>query len=123
MVVEPATQEMFIIDLDMLILIRMMVSLTQARIDMSELDEDSDGFLQPHESDQEVTDTEQAENWFSLTSAQCICVFDEHVRRQDRKQIFISVDSPEIRALEKEGDHSATNKNPKQAIEIDTIQR
>uniref|UniRef100_A0A0A9DWA1 Phosphatase subunit g4-1 n=1 Tax=Arundo donax TaxID=35708 RepID=A0A0A9DWA1_ARUDO len=25
------------------------VSLTQARIDMSELDEDSDGFLQPHE--------------------------------------------------------------------------
>lgn len=24
------------------------VSLTQARIDMSELDEDSDGFLQPH---------------------------------------------------------------------------
>jgi len=26
----------------------MQVSLTQARIDMSELDEDSDGFLQPH---------------------------------------------------------------------------
>lgn len=26
------------------------VSLTQARIDMSELDEDSDGFLQPHVS-------------------------------------------------------------------------
>ncbi|GAA0146628.1 protein phosphatase [Lithospermum erythrorhizon] len=115
------------------------VSLTQARIDMSELDEDSDGFLQPHEmeayirglipnlaqlrdmpaafmqmycriaahkffffcdphrrgkacikkillsnclqelmelhqeSDEEVTDTEQAENWFSLTSAQRIC--------------------------------------------------
>ncbi|MBA0570882.1 hypothetical protein Golob_004485 [Gossypium lobatum] len=112
------------------------VSLTQARIDMSELDEDSDGFLQPHEmeayirglipnlaqlrdmpaafvqmycriaahkfsffcdphrrgkacikkvllsnclqelmelhqeSEEEVTDTEQAENWFSLTSAQ-----------------------------------------------------
>ncbi|XVF38668.1 hypothetical protein REPUB_Repub20aG0122300 [Reevesia pubescens] len=123
------------------------VSLTQARIDMSELDEDSDGFLQPHEmeayirglipnlaqlqdmptpfvqmycriaahkffffcdphrrgkacikkvllsnclqelmelhqeSEEEVTDTEQAENWFSLTSAQRICVFDEHVRR------------------------------------------
>ncbi|KAE8711937.1 putative serine/threonine-protein phosphatase 2A regulatory subunit B'' subunit TON2 [Hibiscus syriacus] len=115
------------------------VSLTQARIDMSELDEDSDGFLQPHEmeayirglipnlaqlrdmpgafvqmycriaahkffffcdphrrgkacikkvllsnclqelmelhqeSEEEVTDTEQAENWFSLTSAQRIC--------------------------------------------------
>ncbi|GAB4851252.1 Probable serine/threonine-protein phosphatase 2A regulatory subunit B'' subunit ton2 [Ancistrocladus abbreviatus] len=130
-------------------------SLTQARIDMSELDEDSDGFLQPHEmeayirglipnlvqlrdmpaafmqmycriaahkffffcdphrrgkaciknvllsnclqelmelhqalevrkkyppvlavfqeSEEEVTDTEQAENWFSLTSAQRIC--------------------------------------------------
>ncbi|CAA3003972.1 probable serine threonine- phosphatase 2A regulatory subunit B subunit TON2, partial [Olea europaea subsp. europaea] len=116
-----------------------LVSLTQARIDMSELDEDSDGFLQPHEmefyirglipnlaqlrdipeafvqmycriaahkffffcdphkrgkacikkvllsnclqelmelhqeSEDEVTDTEQAENWFSLTSAQRIC--------------------------------------------------
>ncbi|XP_017256326.1 probable serine/threonine-protein phosphatase 2A regulatory subunit B'' subunit TON2 isoform X1 [Daucus carota subsp. sativus] len=116
-----------------------MVSLTQVRIDMSELDEDSDGFLQPHqmktyisglipnlaqlrdmpeafismycciaahkffffcdphrrgkacikklllsnalqelielqeESEEEVTDTEQAENWFSLTSAQRIC--------------------------------------------------
>ncbi|PIA61595.1 hypothetical protein AQUCO_00300839v1 [Aquilegia coerulea] len=115
------------------------VSLTQARIDMSELDEDSDGFLQSHEmeayikglipnlaqlrdmpdgfipmycriasrkffffcdphrrgkacikkvllsnclqelmelhqeSEEEVTDTEQAENWFSLTSAQRIC--------------------------------------------------
>lgn len=115
------------------------VSLTQARIDMSELDEDSDGFLQPHEmeayirglipnlaqlrdmpaafvqmycriaahkffffcdphrrgkacikkvllsnclqelmelhqeSEEEVTDTEQAENWFSLISAQRIC--------------------------------------------------
>ncbi|KAJ6897948.1 serine/threonine-protein phosphatase 2A regulatory subunit B'' subunit TON2 [Populus alba x Populus x berolinensis] len=115
------------------------VSLTQARIDMSELDEDSDGFLQPHEmeayirglipnlaqlrdmpaafiqmycriaahkffffcdphrrgkacikkvllsnclqelmelhqeSEEEVTDSEQAENWFSLTSAQRIC--------------------------------------------------
>ncbi|KAG6434166.1 hypothetical protein SASPL_105788 [Salvia splendens] len=115
------------------------VSLTQARIDMSELDEDSDGFLQPHEmenyigglipnlaqlrdmpdgfvqmycriaahkffffcdphkrgkacikkvllsnclqelmelhqeSEEEATDTEQAENWFSLTSAQRIC--------------------------------------------------
>nr|GME00463.1 probable serine/threonine-protein phosphatase 2A regulatory subunit B'' subunit TON2 [Ipomoea batatas] len=115
------------------------VSLTQARIDMSELDEDSDGFLQPHEmegyirglipnlaqlrdmpaafvqmycriaahkffffcdtnrrgkacikkillsnclqelmelhqeSEEEVTDMEQAENWFSLTSAQRIC--------------------------------------------------
>uniref|UniRef100_A0A2K1ZL65 EF-hand domain-containing protein n=1 Tax=Populus trichocarpa TaxID=3694 RepID=A0A2K1ZL65_POPTR len=115
------------------------VSLTQARIDMSELDEDSDGFLQPHEmeayirglipnlaqlrdmpvafiqmycriaahkffffcdphrrgkscikkvllsnclqelmelhqeSEEEVTDTEQAENWFSLMSAQRIC--------------------------------------------------
>ncbi|KAL1832545.1 hypothetical protein ACET3Z_002196 [Daucus carota] len=115
------------------------VSLTQARIDMSELDEDSDGFLQAHqmktyisdlipnlaqlrdmpeafietycriaahkffffcdpqrrgkacikkvllsnalqelmelhqESEEEVTDTEQAENWFSLTSAQRIC--------------------------------------------------
>ncbi|GMP76670.1 hypothetical protein CsSME_00033251 [Camellia sinensis var. sinensis] len=119
------------------------VSLTQARIDMSELDEDSDGFLQPHEmevyirglipnlaqlrdmpaaffqmycriaahkffffcdphrrvyfaekgcikkillsnylqelmelhqeSEEEVTDIEQAENWFSLTSAQRIC--------------------------------------------------
>ncbi|KAH9683305.1 putative serine/threonine-protein phosphatase 2A regulatory subunit B'' subunit TON2 [Citrus sinensis] len=115
------------------------VSLTQARIDMSELDEDSDGFLQPHEmeayirglipslaqlrdmptgfiqmycriaahkffffcdphrrgkacikkvllsnclqelmelhqeSEEEVTDTEQAENWFSLTSAQRVC--------------------------------------------------
>ncbi|KAH7513310.1 hypothetical protein FEM48_Zijuj12G0186500 [Ziziphus jujuba var. spinosa] len=115
------------------------VSLTQARIDMSELDEDSDGFLQQHEmeayirglipnlaqlrdmppafvqmycriaahkffffcdphrrgkacikkvllsnclqelmelhqeSEEEVTDTEQAENWFSLTSAQRIC--------------------------------------------------
>ncbi|KAB1214036.1 putative serine/threonine-protein phosphatase 2A regulatory subunit B'' subunit TON2 [Morella rubra] len=115
------------------------VSLTQARIDMSELDEDSDGFLQPREmeayirglipnlaqlrdmpaafvhmycriaahkffffcdphrrgkacikkvllsnclqelmelhqeSEEEVTDTEQAENWFSLTSAQRIC--------------------------------------------------
>jgi serine/threonine-protein phosphatase 2A regulatory subunit B'' len=115
------------------------VSLTQARIDMSELDEDSDGFLHsdemesyigglipnlaqlrdmppafnqmycriasqkffffcdPHrrgracikkillsnclqelmelhqESEEEVTDTEQAENWFSLTSAQRIC--------------------------------------------------
>ncbi|GJU03544.1 probable serine/threonine-protein phosphatase 2A regulatory subunit B'' subunit TON2 [Tanacetum coccineum] len=115
------------------------VSLTQARIDMSELDEDSDGFLQHHEmeayirglipnlaqlrdmptqfvqmycriasqkffffcdpnrrgkacikkvllsnclqelmelhqeSEEEVTDTEQAENWFSLTSAQRIC--------------------------------------------------
>ncbi|ESQ41860.1 hypothetical protein EUTSA_v10013373mg [Eutrema salsugineum] len=115
------------------------VSLTQARIDMSELDEDSDGFLQPlemesyigglipnlaqlremppsftqtycriasqkffffcdphrrgkacikkillsnclqelmelhQESEEEVTDTEQAENWFSLTSAQRIC--------------------------------------------------
>ncbi|KAI7746327.1 hypothetical protein M8C21_030578 [Ambrosia artemisiifolia] len=115
------------------------VSLTQARIDMSELDEDSDGFLQPNEmeayirglipnlaqlrdmpgpfvqmyckiaarkffffcdpnrrgkacikkvllsnclqelmelhqeSEEEVTDTEQAENWFSLTSAQRIC--------------------------------------------------
>uniref|UniRef100_A0A1J3E668 Putative serine/threonine-protein phosphatase 2A regulatory subunit B'' subunit TON2 n=1 Tax=Noccaea caerulescens TaxID=107243 RepID=A0A1J3E668_NOCCA len=115
------------------------VSLTQARIDMSELDQDSDGFLQvdemesyitglipnlaqlrdmpeafiqmycriasqkffffcdPHrrgkacikkillsnclqelmelhqESEEEVTDTEQAENWFSLTSAQRIC--------------------------------------------------
>ncbi|XP_042415700.1 probable serine/threonine-protein phosphatase 2A regulatory subunit B'' subunit TON2 isoform X2 [Zingiber officinale] len=115
------------------------VSLTQARIDMSELDEDSDGFLQPHEmeayirglipnlaqlrdmpgafiqmycriaarkffffcdphrrgkscikkvllsnclqelmelhqeSEEEVPDTEQAENWFSLTSAQRIC--------------------------------------------------
>ncbi|KAG5628198.1 hypothetical protein H5410_013416 [Solanum commersonii] len=115
------------------------VSLTQARIDMSELDEDSDGFLQPHEmeayirglipnlaqlrdmpaafvqmycriaahkffffcdphrrgkacikkillsnclqelmelhqeTEEEVTDTEQAENWFSLTSAQRIC--------------------------------------------------
>ncbi|KAL7178095.1 hypothetical protein ACSBR2_031281 [Camellia fascicularis] len=152
-----------------------MVSLTQARIDMSELDEDSDGFLQPHEmeayirglipnlaqlrdmtaafiqmycriaahkffffcdphrraaqagcnhiqiplsvapirlrglnggvdiekgcikkillsnclqelmelhqeSEEEVTDIEQAENWFSLTSAQHICAFDEHVR-------------------------------------------
>ncbi|KAF5950939.1 hypothetical protein HYC85_012932 [Camellia sinensis] len=122
------------------------VSLTQARIDMSELDEDSDGFLQSHEmeayirglipnlaqlrdmptafiqmycriaahkffffcdphrrgkacikkillsnclqelmelhqeSEEEVTDTEQAENWFSLTSAQRICAFDEHVR-------------------------------------------
>ncbi|WMV10176.1 hypothetical protein MTR67_003561 [Solanum verrucosum] len=117
------------------------VSLTQARIDMSELDEDSDGFLQPHEmeayirglipnlaqlrdmpaafvqmycriaahkffffcdphrrgkacikkillsnclqelmelhqeTEEEVTDTEQAENWFSLTSAQRICAF------------------------------------------------
>lgn len=115
------------------------VSLTQARIDMSELDEDSDGFLQstemesyirglipnlaqlrempdsfvnmycriaaqkffffcdPHrrgkacikkvllsnclqelmelhqDPEEEVTDTEQAENWFSLTSAQRIC--------------------------------------------------
>ncbi|XP_024022608.1 probable serine/threonine-protein phosphatase 2A regulatory subunit B'' subunit TON2 [Morus notabilis] len=115
------------------------VSLTQARIDMSEIDEDSDGFLQPQEmqqyihglipnlaqlrdmpaafvgtycriaarkffffcdpqrrgkacikkillsnclqelmelhqeSEEEVTDTEQAENWFSLTSAQRIC--------------------------------------------------
>ncbi|KAL7178097.1 hypothetical protein ACSBR2_031283 [Camellia fascicularis] len=110
------------------------VSLTEARIDMSELDEDSDGFLQPHEmeayirgvipnlaqlrdmpaafiqistgwlqpyldttfsctngtkgikgrkkgcikkillkSEEEVTDIEQAENWFSLTSAQRIC--------------------------------------------------
>ncbi|XP_075512259.1 putative serine/threonine-protein phosphatase 2A regulatory subunit B'' subunit TON2 [Primulina tabacum] len=115
------------------------VSLTQARIEMSELDEDSDGFLQPHEmesymgglisnllqlwdmpgafvqmycriaahkffffcdphersyacikkvllsnclqelmelhqeSEEEVTDNEQAENWFSLTSAQRIC--------------------------------------------------
>nr|GMD77809.1 probable serine/threonine-protein phosphatase 2A regulatory subunit B'' subunit TON2 [Ipomoea batatas] len=115
------------------------VSLTQARIDMSELDEDSDGFLQPHEmeayirglipnlaqlrdmpaafvqmycriaahkffffcdpnrrgkacikkillsnclqelmelhqeSEEEVTDAEQAENWFSLASAQRIC--------------------------------------------------
>ncbi|KAK9136968.1 hypothetical protein Sjap_007562 [Stephania japonica] len=115
------------------------VSLTQARIDMSELDEDSDGFLQPDEMEtyirglipnlaqlrdmppgfaqmycriagrkffffcdphrrgkacikkvllsnclqelmelhqeieEEVTDTEQAENWFSLTSAQRIC--------------------------------------------------
>ncbi|XP_073526625.1 uncharacterized protein [Phyllobates terribilis] len=114
------------------------VSLTQARIDMSELDEDSDGFLQPHEmeayirglipnlaqlrnmapaliqmycriaahkffffcdphrrgkacikkvllsnclqelmelhqeTEEEVSDTEQAENWFSLTSAQRI---------------------------------------------------
>ncbi|KAL8162245.1 hypothetical protein V2J09_013734 [Rumex salicifolius] len=112
------------------------VSLTQARIDMSELDEDSDGFLQAHEmeayirglipnlaqlrnmapaliqmycriaahkffffcdphrrgkacikkvllsnclqelmelhqeTEEEVSDTEQAENWFSLTSAQ-----------------------------------------------------
>ncbi|CAI9779773.1 unnamed protein product [Fraxinus pennsylvanica] len=121
-------------------LISTLVSLTQARIDMSELDEDSDGFLQPHEmenyikvlipnlaqlhdmpaafektycciathkffssaiptnevekacikkmllsnrlrdlmelhqeSEEEVTDTELAENWFSLTSAQCIC--------------------------------------------------
>ncbi|KZV51221.1 tonneau [Dorcoceras hygrometricum] len=118
---------------------RVQVSLTQARIDMSELDEDSDGFLQPHEmesyigglirnlaqlrdmpgafvqmycriaahkffffcdphkrgkacikkvllsnclqelmelhqeSEEEVTDNEQAENWFSLTSAQRIC--------------------------------------------------
>ncbi|XP_057539125.1 probable serine/threonine-protein phosphatase 2A regulatory subunit B'' subunit TON2 isoform X2 [Amaranthus tricolor] len=115
------------------------VSLTQARIDMSELDEDSDGFLQPHEmeayirglipnlaqlcdmpnafmqmycriaahkffflcdpnrrgkacikkvllsnclqelmelhqeTEEEVTDTEQADNWFSLTYAQRIC--------------------------------------------------
>ncbi|GFZ14031.1 similar to tonneau 2 [Actinidia rufa] len=118
---------------------RAQVSLTQARIDMSELDDDSDGFLQSHEmeayirglipnlaqlrdmpaafvqtycriaahkffffcdpnrrgkacikkillsnclqelmelhqeSEEEVTDTEQAENWFSLTSAQRIC--------------------------------------------------
>jgi hypothetical protein len=29
-------------------LVLLQVSLTQARIDMSELDEDSDGFLQPH---------------------------------------------------------------------------
>ncbi|KAL6560512.1 putative serine/threonine-protein phosphatase 2A regulatory subunit B'' subunit ton2 [Orobanche gracilis] len=116
------------------------VSLTQARIDMSELDEDSDGFLQLHEmesyvrglipnlaqlrdmpasfvqmycriaahkffffcdphkrgkacikkvllsnclqelmelhqeSEEEAADTEQAENWFSLTSAHRICV-------------------------------------------------
>lgn len=115
------------------------VSLTQARIDMSEIDEDSDGFLQlqemmqyieglipnlaqlrdmspafvptycriaarkffffcdpnrrgkacikkvllsnclqelmelHQESEEEITDTEQAENWFSLTSAQRIC--------------------------------------------------
>ncbi|GMJ14067.1 TONNEAU 2, FASS 1, EMBRYO DEFECTIVE 40, GORDO [Hibiscus trionum] len=114
------------------------VSLTQARIDMSEIDEDSDGFLQPHEMEayiqglipnlaqlhdmpsafvqmycriaahkffffcdsnrrgkacikkvllsnclqelmelhqesEEVTDHEQTENWFSLTSAQRIC--------------------------------------------------
>ncbi|GJV91182.1 probable serine/threonine-protein phosphatase 2A regulatory subunit B'' subunit TON2 isoform X2 [Tanacetum coccineum] len=78
------------------------VSLTQARIDMSELDEDSDGFLQDHkmeayvpgkacikkvllsnclqdlmelhqESEEEVTDTEQAECLFSLTSAQRLC--------------------------------------------------
>ncbi|CAN7067804.1 hypothetical protein IGI04_041220 [Brassica rapa subsp. trilocularis] len=115
------------------------VSLTQARIDMSEHDQDSDGFLQSHEmesyimglipnlaqlrdmletfrqtycriaaqkffffcdpnrrgkacikkillsnclqelmelhqeSEEEVTETEQAENWFSLTSAQRVC--------------------------------------------------
>ncbi|PQQ06341.1 putative serine/threonine-protein phosphatase 2A regulatory subunit B subunit TON2 [Prunus yedoensis var. nudiflora] len=115
------------------------VSLTQARIDMSELDEDSDGFLQPQEmeayirglipnlaqlrdmpasfvqmycriaaqkffffcdphrrgkacikkvllsnclqelmelhqeSEEEVTDTEQAENWFSMASAKRVC--------------------------------------------------
>ncbi|PWA87195.1 Serine/threonine-protein phosphatase 2A [Artemisia annua] len=30
------------------------VSLTQARIDMSELDEDSDGFLQHHSSDDRI---------------------------------------------------------------------
>ncbi|GKB15194.1 probable serine/threonine-protein phosphatase 2A regulatory subunit B'' subunit TON2 [Tanacetum coccineum] len=64
-------------------------SLTQARIDMSELDKDSDGFLQYHvwkacikkvllsnclqelielhqESEKEVTDTEQAENYVFL---------------------------------------------------------
>eukprot|EP00249_Psilotum_nudum_P016465 c25839_g1_i1 orf=428-1771(+) len=120
------------------------VSLTQARIDMSELDEDADGFLQPQEMEayirglipnlaqlrdtpapflpmycriaarkffffcdshrrgklcikkvllsnclaelmelhQEVEDeVAEGENWFSLNSAQRICVFDEHVKR------------------------------------------
>ncbi|CAL5415695.1 unnamed protein product [Camellia sinensis] len=125
------------------------VSLTQARIDMSELDEDSDGFLQPHEmeayvrglipnlaqlrdmpaaffqmycriaahkffffcdphrrekgcikkillsnylqelmelhqeSEEEVTDIEQAENWFSLTSAQRICAYSNQFSSAD----------------------------------------
>ncbi|RLM99595.1 phosphatase subunit g4-1 [Panicum miliaceum] len=104
------------------------VSLTQARIDMSELDEDSDGFLQPHhyeinflchnvpfilagkacikkvllsnclqelmelhqESEEEVTDTEQAENWFSLTSAQRIC------------DIFLALDKDQNGTLSKQ---------------------
>ncbi|KAM1191839.1 hypothetical protein ACFX15_011935 [Malus domestica] len=132
------------------------VSLTQARIDMSELDEDSDGFLQPHEmeayirglipnlaqlrdmpsgfsamycriaaqkffffcdphrrgkacikkvllsnclqelmelhqeSEEEVTDNEQAENWFSLTSAQRIC------------DMFIALDKDSSQSLSKQ---------------------
>ncbi|THG23973.1 hypothetical protein TEA_017010 [Camellia sinensis var. sinensis] len=131
------------------------VSLTQARIDMSELDEDSDGFLQSHEmeayirglipnlaqlrdmptafiqmycriaahkffffcdphrrgkacikkillsnclqelmelhqeSEEEVTDTEQAENWFSLTSAQRICAYGDHFSSAD---MFLALD-------------------------------
>ncbi|CAJ2634363.1 unnamed protein product [Trifolium pratense] len=132
------------------------VSLTQARIDMSELDEDSDGFLQFHEmeayirglipnlaqlrdmdpsfvpmycriaahkffffcdphrrgkacikkvllsnclqelmelhqeSEEEVTDTEQAENWFSFTSAQRIC------------DMFIALDKTSSSSLSKQ---------------------
>ncbi|CAL5347025.1 unnamed protein product [Camellia sinensis] len=133
------------------------VSLTQARIDMSELDEDSDGFLQPHawemeayirglipnlaqlrdmpaaffqmycriaahkffffcdphrrekgcikkillcnylqelmelhqESEEEVTDIEQAENWFSLTSAQRICAYSNQFSSAD---MFLALD-------------------------------
>ncbi|THF97540.1 hypothetical protein TEA_018372 [Camellia sinensis var. sinensis] len=127
----------------------------KARIDMSELDEDSDGFLQPHEmeayirglipnlaqlwdmpatfiqtycriaahkffffcdshrrekgcikkillsnclqelmelhqeSEEEVTDIEQAENWFSLTSAQRICAYSNQFSSAD---MFLALD-------------------------------
>ncbi|KAG6437501.1 hypothetical protein SASPL_102419 [Salvia splendens] len=141
------------------------VSLTQARIDMSELDEDSDGFLQPHEmenyieglipnlaqlrdmpdgfvqmycriaahkffffcdphkrgkacikkvllsnclqelmelhqeSEEEATDTEQAENWFSLTSAQRICglFFDLYMFLALDKDMSGSLSKQELR--------------------------
>ncbi|CAA7061891.1 unnamed protein product [Microthlaspi erraticum] len=172
------------------------VSLTQARIDMSELDQDSDGFLEvdemesyisglipnlaqlrdmpeafmqmycriasqkffffcdPHrrgkacikkillsnclqelmelhqESEEEVTDTEQAENWFSLTSAQRICdmflALDKDMSgslcKQELKEyadgtlteIFIErVFDEHVRRIKSSKDSSLQNKNEK----------